>query len=162
MCMLNIRELNYVKDAEAIAEFNKKSRFPITSPYLDTSDIDEYFNQPSVEGFILGIFEDARIIANIQCTTAGFLAIDEGSDLLFLDNQDVVFSVETLHEYRHRGYANKLLQSAFKLAPNSVFVGIIEHSDIILGTLKDFYSNAGFDVSGYEDGLVIYSAEREV
>lgn len=154
-----LRQIDFDIDYDLIEEFNKKSRFPITSPYLDTSDIDEYFNQPSIEGFILGIFEDDKIIANIQCTTAGFLAIDGGSDLLFLDNQDVVFSVETLPEYRHRGCANKLLQSAFKLAPNSVFVGIIEHSDIILGTLKDFYSNAGFDVSEYEDGLVVYSAE---
>ncbi len=154
-----LRKIDFISDYDLVEEFNRTARFPIVSSDIDTSDIDEYFEGSSIEGFALGIFENSKLIANIQCSTAGFLALDGDSAFMFLTNQDIVFSIETLPEYRHRGYANKLLQHAFELAPGSMFVGIIEHKDIISGKLKSFYDSVGFDVSRYENGLVVYPAE---
>lgn len=157
--MYILRQINFDVDSESIQQFNRTARFPIVSTDIATEELDDYFGAPSIEGFALGIFEGDRLVANIQCSTAGFLATDGDSDMLFLSNRDIVFSIETLPEFRHRGYANRLLQSAFDLTPWSLFVGVIAYKDITNRKLKEFYSNAGFDVSQYEKGFVTHSHE---
>ena len=151
---MTIRKISFKSDREIIDEYNKQARFVLTPPLSDTTDLEDYFGTPSIKGFAIGVLEDNKLVASIQCTTAGYLVTCGEPLFMHLTNRDIVFSVETLPTHRNRGYASKLLQSAFELEPNSTFVGIIAHDDITNMKLKSFYSRMGFNVSRYEDGIV--------